>query len=579
MLNWKFCIKIMKKINNTIFIFLKTTFFILIMISLTSSCSKSTFTSSSSTAPNDPLLKYAWHLFNTGQAVFAAAPATAGFDLNLTSTWGSQIFGSGIQIQVSDDGLEDTHEDLKANFPYLNKSKNYTLASPYTSTVSAPVHSEDNHGTAVAGLIAAAGWNDLGTRGVSPKAQLTIANFLSLSITQTTAKYLDQASGDFDISNMSWGTTQNTITPLDSTYEAQLKSMVTTKRNGKGAIFVKASGNNFAVLCNGSGATYCIGNSNFDGDNVTPYIIMVAALSSSGAPSSYSSVGPDLWISTFGGEFGDDTPAMLTTDRTGCSTGYAISSRSTAFERGANPENANCNYTTTFNGTSSAAPVLTGVIALLLEANPLLSWREIKHILAKTAIVDDYVIGDMAHPLSIALPSGYAWEQKWITNAAQFKYQNWFGFGRVNVDAAIDLAKSSITNPLSLGVFTETNWANPNSGLSTAIPDNSATGASSAISIATSLTVEAVQIKVSITHADISELALELTSPSGTKSILVNARNSLTGIANYANDIFLSNAFYQENSSGTWTLKVIDAKAGNTGTLTDFSLNIYGGAH
>lgn len=570
----------MKKINQTFYLLLKYSFFFFAVFSLTSGCSKSSFTSeSSSTAHGDPLFKYAWHLYNTGQTVFASTPATAGFDLNLTNTWKQQIYGNGVQIQISDDGLEDTHEDLKANFSYLNQSKNYTLASPYTSTVAAPISDTDNHGTAVAGLVAAAGSNNSGSLGVAPKAHLTIANFLAGSVSQTTAQYLDQASGDFDISNMSWGTKQNTISPIDLTYNAQLKSMVTTKRNGKGALFVKAAGNDFSVLCNGSTSSYCIGNSNFDGDNVVPYLIVVAALNAQGESSSYSSIGSNLWISSFGGEYGSDTPAMLTTDRAGCTYGYAKSNQSTDFNKGATNENIACSYTSTFNGTSSAAPVLTGAIALLLEANPNLTWREVKYLLAKTATVDTYATGDLPHPLSSTLPSGYIWEQKWITNAAQFKYQNWYGFGRVNVDAAVALAKSAISTPISLGAFTETNWAHANTGLSTAIPDNSATGATSVLNVANNLTVEAVQIKVSITHADISELALELTSPSGTKSILVNARNSLTGIADYADDVFVSNAFYQESSVGNWTLKVIDAKAANSGTLTSFSLNIFGGAH
>lgn len=569
----------MKNFNVKLKISGKTISGVVILLSLISSCSKSNFTSSSSTASGDPLFKYAWHLYNTGQSVFAAAAGTAGFDLNLLNTWKQQIQGNGIQVQISDDGLEDTHEDLKANFSYLNESKNYTLASPYLATVAAPIATQDNHGTSVAGLIAAVRSNGLGSIGVAPKAHLSIANFLSGAVTQSLAKSLDQASGNFDISNMSWGFGQNTLSPIEPTYEVQLKSMVTTKRNGKGAIFVKAAGNEFLTDCNGSTTASCIGSANFDGDNVLPYLIVVGALNSQGSSASYSSIGSNLWISSFGGEFGDDTPAMLTTDRSGCTLGYAKSGQTTAFEGGTSAENVTCSYTSTFNGTSSAAPTLTGAIALLLEANPNLTWREVKHILATTATVDIYATGEIPHPLAPALPTGFVWDQLWITNAAQFRFHNWYGFGRVNVDAAVALAQSTVTTPLTLGTFTETNWAHSNTGLSTAIPDNSATGATNTLSVATDLTVEAIQIKVSITHADISELALELTSPSGTKSILVPAVNSLTGIPNYVNDVFLTNAFYQESSVGNWTLKVIDAKAGNSGTLTSFSLNLYGGAH
>lgn len=551
---------------------------LLVISGVITSCAKSTFTSSSSTSAADPFLKYAWHLSNTGQAVFAAAGGTAGFDLNLSATWNQQIFGSGIQIQISDDGVEDLHEDLLANFPYLNESKNYILASPYVATFSRPINAGDNHGTSVSGLIAAVGSNSVGSVGVAPKAKLTSANLLSEAVTQSLARVIDQASGNFDISNMSWGYSQSELTPLEPTYEAQLKSMVTTKRNGKGAIFIKAAGNEFETYCNGSTTAGCIGSSNFDGDNVLPYIIVVAALNAQGSSSSYSSIGSDIWISGFGGEYGDDSPAMVTTDRSGCTLGYAKTGATPAF-MGGNSENRTCNYTTTFNGTSSAAPTLSGAVALILEANPALSWREVKHILASTARVDNYATGSLTHPLSLAMPTGYAWDQKWVTNAAQYRFHNFFGFGRINVDAAVTAAKAAIAAPYALGTFTETNWANANTGLTTAIPDNSATGATSSLVVSTALTVEAVQIKVSVTHSDISELALELTSPSGTKSILVPARNALTGVSNFVSDIFLSNAFYQETSVGTWTLKVIDAKSGNSGTLTAFSLNLYGGAH
>lgn len=526
----------------------------------------------------DPLAKYAWHLQNTGQKVFASQAGTAGVDLNILPAWHSGITGKNIIIQVSDDGIQDTHEDLHANFPYLNQSKDYTHSSPYTSTTAPPYTTDDDHGTSVSGLIAAVAMNDRGSLGVAYNAQLISANFMGANVTQTNAIYMDQANGSFDISNMSWGSTQNTLCTIDSGYLSVLQSGVTSKRSDKGALYVKAAGNDFAVLCNGSSNNYCVGNSNFDCDNTVPYILIIGAVNALGESASYSSPGSNLWVSGYGGEFGDnttpgDTPAMLTTDLAGCTNGYATSSASTSFENGRNSENSSCNYTSTFNGTSAASPTATGAIALILQANPSLTWRDVKYILAKTAKIDSYSTGSISHPLSPTLPSGFIWEQRWITNAANFKFHNWFGFGRIDVGAAVSMAQSYVS---SLGTFTNTNWAQDTGSISLSIPDFSTTGASSTLNVTSSLKVEAVQIKLWVTHADISELAIELTSPSGTKSILVNARNSLTGVSNYSGDIFLSNAFYQENSNGNWTLKVIDAKSGNTGTLTRWSINVFG---
>ncbi|MBO9668594.1 MAG: S8 family serine peptidase, partial [Bdellovibrio sp.] len=423
------------------------------------------------------------------------------------------------------------------------------------------------------------GWNGKGSRGVAPKASLQVANLLSSTVTQTNAKIYDQASGDFDVLNMSWGTDQNNLSDPDTTYEGFLKTAVTDNRGGKGAILVKAAGNDFSVGCHNNTSVACVGNANFDGDNKNPYTIVVSALNATGYSASYSSGGSNVWISGFGGQYGDTSPAMFTTDRTGCSAGWSQSSTSTtiSFQKGGG-QNSQCNYTVTFNGTSSAAPTVSGAVALILEANPQLTWRDVKYILARTAVPMDYVTtGGISHPKGVSLPSGYVWEMPWIVNGAGFKFQNWYGFGKVDVDAAVKMAQKYTSN---LGSYNEESWGKHTlSGLSIGIPDNSATGGQSSMVVASAdnLKIESVRLKISVTHPNISELALELTSPSGTKSILVNARNSLVGISDYDNDIFLSNAFYQEKSAGTWKLRVVDALGGNTGTITSWSLNFTGG--
>lgn len=523
----------------------------------------------------DPLVEYAWHLSNSGQKVFAEEGGTPGNDLNLLNTWNEGISGKGLRILISDDGVEDTHEDLQSNYLYGSYSKNYQLSAPYLANSSPPLNVDDNHGTAVAGLVGAVGSNAKGSRGVAFGASIVSANFLSAAVTPSQSTLVDQAGGNYDIFNMSWGSTQNDlIDPVDP-FQSQMRERALNGRSGRGSIYVKSAGNDFLVKCHNDTSSYCIGNANYDSDNSTPYTILVSALNAMGYAASYSSPGANVWISSFGGEFGDDSPAMVTTDRTGCSDGFATSSSTSkvAFERGAQG-NTGCKYSVTFNGTSSAAPVMSGAVALLLEANPNLTWRDVKYIFAKTASSIQYSTSPLyTHPLREALPSGYAWELGWITNAAGFKFHNWYGFGRVNVDAAVAMAKS-YTSPFSS--FIETNWANDRSGLSSAIPDNSATGVTDTMSVGTNIKIESVQLKVWITHPNISELALELTSPSGTKNIVINANNALRGIGNYAGEVFLSNAFYRENSGGTWTLRVVDAKSMNTGTLTRWSLSFTG---
>ncbi|WP_413575111.1 S8 family serine peptidase [Bdellovibrio sp. HCB290] len=550
----------------------------------------------------DPLFSYAWHLANCGQSGVSRNGGTSGVDLNLRATWSAGILGNGIKVRVSDDGLENTHEDLKSNFQTVAlRSRDYSLSATPTPNASVWVAANappsncpnanpalaayDDHGTAVAGLIAAAGGNGVGSRGVAPKAQLAIANLLSCRVTESDAMLVDQATGtDFDILNMSWGVEQNKKPVIVTAYESQLHYAVTNYRSNKGAILVKAAGNSFYSECNDTAydgldnASTCIGNANFDGDNTNPYQIIVGALNAKGIAASYSSPGANLWISGFGGEFGYTNPAMVTTDRTGCGNGFSYTgaSNTVPFENGSSP-NTNCNYTATFNGTSSAAPTVSGVAALMLETNPNLTWRDVKYILAKTADPMDYVTtGSIAHPRAtyVTIPTGYSWELPWKTNSAGFKFHNWYGFGKVNVDAAVAMAKN-YTYPL--GTYFESAWANF-TGLNLAVPASSAVGETSSVTIAASsnqdVKIESVQIRLEVTSTDISDLAIELTSPSGMRSIVVNMHNSLRELDNYSNEIFLTNAFYQERSTGLWTLKVVSG--GSAATITSWGLRFTG---
>lgn len=535
---------------------------------------------------DDPFMDYQWHLMNTGQKVFSLNAGTVGNDLNLRTTWGNGIYGQGIKILVSDDGIESAHEDIAGNYLSGLFSKDYSKPTPFLSSTAEPLNAGDSHGTSVAGLIAAVGWNHLGGRGVAPKAKLVSANFMSENVTRSTDKLIDQAKGNFDVFNQSWGENQDSVDVLDLSYKSQLLYGVTNYRNGKGAIYVKAAGNSFLVEVSRLSKKIELGNANFDSSNSTPYTINVGALAALPIAASYSSPGANLWITAPGGEDGLDRPAMLTTDRTGCDLGFAASSTSSklSFQKG-EANNTLCKYNATFNGTSSSAPVVSGVAALILEANPNLSWRELKYILAKTATQVHTNIAPFENVLYTTTPNdyanhksptGYTYEQGWVSNGAGFKFHNWYGFGRVNVDAAVAMAKNFNYN---LGTYTDTGWdlAHKKSSLNLNIPDYSAVGIADSMTVSTQIKVEAVQLKLKVAHANIGTLAVELTSPAGTKSIVVNMNNALEGLANYEDEILLINTFYQESTKGVWTLRLIDGRSGTTGTLNEWSLNFIGG--
>jgi subtilisin family serine protease len=223
------------------------------------------------------------------------------------------------------------------------------------------------------------------------------------------------------------------------------------------------------------------------------------------------------------------------------------------------------------NGTSSAAPVLSGAVALILEANPALTWRDVKHILASTS---DQVDASINTTNVLINSVNYVAEPAWITNTAGYKFHNYYGFGRVNTAVAVEAAE--LYSAGSLGTFT-TGFGWTTSGtLNIAIPDNSATGISNIINVNDGLSIEAVQVQVNLHHTYTGELAIELTSPSGTKSMLLNPRNAFGSSDDLEYFILLSNAFYGESGRGNWTIKVVDTGSGDTGILDDWMIRIFG---
>ena len=132
----------------------------------------------------------------------------------------------------------------------------------------------------------------------------------------------------------------------------------------------------------------------------------------------------------------------MTTDVQGCAKGYVGGRGDGAneFDSKSSPhaENTNCNYTSTMQGTSSAAPNVSGAIALMLEANPQLTMRDVKHILAKTSRQVDAAIAPV-------VGDGITYHD-WVTNAAGYTYHNYYGFGGIDVAAAVDAAKG-LTSP------------------------------------------------------------------------------------------------------------------------------------
>lgn len=594
----------------------------------------------------DPLFAQQWHLRNTGQKAYSQNPAgvealiqyyeglgytedflrsiffidetvlVPGEDLHLTNTIASGITGKGVKVLVADSGMELGHEDLapnvipnaSLNFAYMGVDDgNGNTTYPSTQNPMDPTSRAQtgDHGTSVAGLIAAKGWNGKGGRGVAPDAGLMAQNFIT---DQNNLSYMlsngipGSMGSSADIINKSYGADvfyQDVY--FDSTDQAVQAYGPTYGRDGKGIVMVKAAGNGFnsdlsayspcrALGTNAAGLT--CQNTNIEGVNAYPYNTIVAAVDSNGKHTSYSSAGSNVFISAPAGEYGDLEPAMVTTDQSTCLQGYSSfpeeQSQSAGgypyaqlfpFNAPGHPDNPNCNYTANFNGTSSATPNTAGSVALLLSANPNLTWRDVRYILASTA---DEVDPNAAPAVIQVNGDNYVARDGWITNAAGFHFNNLYGFGRVDVDKAVAMATNGYKN---LPPMVETDWQDADVASPIDIPDNSITGAESTFEVTDDMILETTQIHVTITNDNMvtfnpsgssfegstigPDTAIELISPSGTRSVLLNPRSGMTisydaVMGNspekyFTKDMVLAtNAFYGENAKGTWTIKVLD---------------------
>ena len=259
----------------------------------------------------DPLFGQQWALRNTGQTSFADNGGVAGQDLNMEQALVSGPTGAGVQVAVVDTGLEICHPDLAANVePGLSYNFNAPIwhgaqaDDPFLPTVLG------DHGTSVAGLIAASAYNGIGGRGVAPEARLRGFNYLSFPLLSS---YLDALgmsgenprSDDVHVFNMSFGSA-GSAENLRVEERELFRVGVSDLRDGLGALYVKAAGNQFddctkldddgqpvAPRLDLSAELGCFG-ANRDGENNLPYVIVTGGFSADGKRSSYSAAGASL---------------------------------------------------------------------------------------------------------------------------------------------------------------------------------------------------------------------------------------------------------------------------------------------
>ena len=489
----------------------------------------------------DPLLGQQWHLRDRD-----AEPAGA----DVLAAW-TTTRGLGVVIGIVDDGVQVSHPDLAPNL-------NLTLSTAFSFNGSAAVTfgpgtplqlipcnpallgailGDGCRGTAIGG-IAAARDNTIGVSGVAPRATLAALRLLTPSapdfFAQPGADGLLAAALTFrndaiHVKNFSWGARDDgaTLQALGPLAETALGTAAVAGRGGRGTVIVRAAGD---------GGPF--DNCNFDGFANHRFVLAVGAVGDDALPAPYSESCSALFVvaPSSGG-----TRSITTTDLLG-NPGY---------------DPAAGDYTDRFGGTAAAAPIASGVVALMLAARPDLTERDVKHILVRTAV-----------QIQPADPT-------WTTGP--FPHSEVFGFGLVDAAAAVAAARSwTLVDPEEpLIPLDPTVVATP-------IPDGGAPVTSTIqFTPATSpFTVEHIEVFVDIDHPRRGDLEITLVSPNGiTESHLATLRPDDVG-ADFDNWRFGTVRHWGEEAQGTWTLRVADRVGGNgqVGTFNSWTMRIYGTA-
>ena len=462
---------------------------------------------------SDPLYVCQWHLRNQEQGRG---------DINVESVWAEGINGEGVNIALVDDTMGYSHEDLFGN---VNSSLNHDYAG-----MGGAYRPFDHHGTAVAGVIAARD-NGIGVRGVAPKATVYGYNWLAGDRQQfediNRADAMSRNRIVTAVSNNSWGSPDGPwLGYANQLWKSAVDSGIREGYDGKGVFYVFAAGNG------GRGD-----DSNLDELVNYHAVTAVCAVNDQGTRSVYSEKGANLWVcAPSSGDSDQGHRGIVTT------------------------ENSD-RYRNDFTGTSAATPIVSGVAALLRDANPDLSWRDLKLILAASARKND-----------AANPGWAEGARKYGSGSAadRYHFNHEYGFGVVDGKAAVDLARGWTTVPTLESVSASSQAA-------VTIPPQTVT---TTLTLNTGIRfTEFVEINTDFDHTSFRDMEIELVSPSGAVSKLAvpfNTRHYYTYVRLDGEFRFGSARHLGEAPNGQWTLRLTDHFPERDGTLRSWNIKVYG---
>lgn len=337
-----------------------------------------------------------WHFHNKGGFItqsyfdgeFYDVLSLEDVDTNALQVIDRGFTGKGVRLAVVDSSFELTHPDLR-----FSSSHNFNLNNKDVT----PDSAADFHGTSVAGVIGANRGNNYGTMGVAPDVYMIAFNGLfdieddvmfSQSYIDVFYKALEL---DIDIINCSWSTT----TAIDEASEDAINTFIAEARNGKGGFVVFSSGNE--------------GSTSLGNEAALDKIISVGSIEADGTRSLYSNFGAKLDLVA--------PSNFVSLDLVG-ENGFAE------------------NEMGFVAGTSFSGPIVSAIIALILEANPNLKYNDVLNILYSTTKqvgAGDYFNGSDAYEYSYEIDSSSKFNVLYPKSVET-------GYGLIDAEKAVNLA-------------------------------------------------------------------------------------------------------------------------------------------
>lgn len=459
------------------------------------------------TVLNDPRWSEMWYL-NRGKSL----------DMNVQNVWKRNITGRGVVVTILDDGLEKDHPDLVENYdPQASWDMNNHDPDPQPRY---DLVDSNRHGTRCAGEVAAVKNNSICAVGVAFGAGIGGVRMLDGDVTDVVeARSLALNNQHIDVYSASWGPDDDGKT-VDGPGELATRAFregIERGRGGLGSIFVWASGNGGRER----------DNCNCDGYTNAIWTLSISSATENGLVPWYSEACSSTLATTYSSGSTGERQIITTDLHHGC--------------------------TSTHTGTSASAPLAAGICALALEANRRLTWRDMQHIVVRTAKPANLHTSD------------------WQKNGVGRNVSHSFGYGLMDADAMVALAKRWTTIPQQKTCMVR---AQP---MDKYISPKSHVELKLNVNCENVRFLEHVQAKVTLSATRRGDLHIYLTSPAGTRSTLLAQRpldNSRSGFQAWP---FMSVHTWGESPNGRWKLEVHnDGRYFGKATLKEWSLILYG---